>query len=752
MLKAIVNLLKQIKLSDKEQGTQSLLSSSQLPQAELNELIMLFKTGLHAKLELQALFLAERYPDCGLVWKVLGISLQLQGKDALPALIKAQRLLPEDAEAHYNLAVALSAQPQDAIANYLRALQINPEYPEAHYNLGNILNELGRFDDAIVHYRRALELKPNFAEAYCNLGLVLAATGQFDDAATHYRRALALKPDFAEAHCNLGAALTERGRLDEAATSYDHALQINPLNAKAYAGLAVVLKLLGRVDRAVVSYHRALEIEPDNAETLYNLGIALAYIGQLDSAVASYIRAIEIDPTHANAHNNLSLALMDLGQLDNALASCRRALEIKPDLANAHSNLLLIHNYLPDQTPTLQFEEAQRFEGLTVQHASPYTEWHNTPEPGRCLRVGIVSADLRAHPVGYFIDDVIAALVSKATNRIEIHGYSNHLYADAVTERIKASCHSWHSVAGLTDERLSRLIHDSGIDILIDLAGHTAGNRLPIFAWKPAPVQATWLGYLATTGMKSMDFLIADSWVLPKTEEIYFTEKILRLPESYICFTSPNVEVPVSPLPASTNEFVTFGSFNNLTKMNDAVVALWAEVLTAAQGSRLLLKTYQLREASVRQNTIARFAAQGIDSSRLILEGPVSSRAEHLATYARMDIALDPFPYPGITTSVEALWMGVPFLTLAGERFASRQGIGILMNAGLAEWIADSPSDYVAKAISYSGDLQRLAALRKQLRNQLASSPLFDSPRFACHLEAGLRDMWTNWCNQQTER
>ena len=362
--------------------------------------------------------------------------------------------------------------------------------------------------------------------------------------------------------------------------------------------------------------------------------------------------------------------------------------------------------------------------------------------------MGLLSGDLHDHPVGYFVEGILSQLTSNPSAKLVLIAYHNHFYTDALTVRIKACCQGWHSTMGVSDEALSKRIRDDGIDILIDLSGHTARNRLPLFAWKPAPVQVSWLGYFATTGVAAIDYLIADPWTMPETEEAYFTEKIWRLPETRLCFTPPDVDVEVSPLPALSNDYITFGCFNNLAKMNDDVVALWARVLASVPGSRLFLKAKQFKDVSTQQNTIERFAAHGINADRLILEG-FESREKYLAAYHRIDIALDPFPYPGGTTSVEGLWMGVPVLTLAGERFLSRQGVGILMNAGLSEWVAADIDDYVTRAMSHSAGLQRLAALRKGLRQQVLVSPVFDAPRFARHFEAALRGMWQEWCNGQ---
>lgn len=683
---------------------------------ECSRLSSLFSAREYVELESRARLLIDKYPDSGFVWKALGLSLQMQGKDALPALRKATELLPSDAEAHCNLGNALrdAKQLDDALASCHRAIEIKPDFAMAHNNLGNVLQELGRLNDAVSSYRRAVKIKPDFAEAHSNLGDAMRHLGQFENAVASCHRALAIKPDFAMAHGNMGNVLRDLGKLDD----------------------------------AVACYRRALEIEPAFAEAHYRLGNALRDLGQLDNALASYRKALEIKPDFAVAHINLGNILADLGQLDDAINAYRRSLEIKPDFAVALNNLLLAHCYRSDQSAAISLAEARYFGDLVEKQARPYKSWRNAPDPARCLRVGLVSGDLRQHPVGDFIKGVLAELFAQATDRLEVHAYYNHSFADAVTGQIRDCCHGWHSVVGLSDEALAQRIHDDNIDILLDLSGHTANNRLPMFAWKPAPVQCTWLGYLATTGVSAIDYLIADLFTLPETEEKHFTEKIWRLPETYLCFTPPDTDMPVAPLPALANGYITFGCFNNLTKLSNEAVALWAKILQKTPGSRLILKARQLREVSVQQGIMDRFAAHGIGFERIVLKGSVP-QAEYLAPYQQVDIALDPFPYPGITTSIESLWMGVPVLTLAGDSFLSRQGVGILTNIGMHEWIATNADDYVARAISHARDLQRLADMRNGLRQRVLASPIIDAPRFARNFETALRGMWTQWCNRQ---
>ena len=548
-----------------------------------------------------------------------------------------------------------------------------------------------------------------------------------------------------------GNAIEQDGRIEAAMQRYEAAVRLAPNLARAHLNRGNVLLETGDVDGALEAYATALAKDPDYAGAHYNMGNACVRASRREAALAAYRKAIALKPDFADAEAALGAVLEDLGQLGAAAASYRRALAIKPDYAEVHSNLLFLHNYLADQSPMAMLAEARRFGELAARRARPYRAWPNVPESARCLRVGLVSGDLRNHPVGYFAEGALAAMASLAHDRLELFAYPTHASTDAVTERIKACCRGWRPAAGLPDERLAHLIREDRVDILIDLSGHTLHNRLPMFAWKPAPVQVTWLGYFATTGVAEMDYLIADPWTLPQSEEGSFTERIWRLPETRLCFTPPDEHVEVTALPALRNGYITFGCFNHLTKVNDRVVTRWAELLAALPDSRLFLKSAPIAETSLRQDIVDRFAARGIGANRLILEG-AAPRAAYLAAYQRVDIALDPFPYPGGATTVEALWMGVPVLTLAGKSFVSRQGVGLMMNAGLPEWVAIDGDDYVGRAVSLGSDLRRLASLRERLRGQVLSSPIFDAPRFAGHLEAALRGMWQAWCRQRQDR
>ncbi|MES2099509.1 MAG: tetratricopeptide repeat protein [Pseudomonadota bacterium] len=610
---------------------------------------------------------------------------------------------------------------------------------------GNSLERAGEFDSALQAYEAAVREAPNWPRAHLNHGNVLLAMGDAPGCLAAYERALTHDPNYVGAHFNLGNAYLRMGRLDAALNSYVEAVRLDREFADAHVAIGCVLEDLGRVQEAIASYELALAIEPGYAPVHSNLANALKRASRFCDAVQSHRRALELDPSLVQAHNNLGNALQDLGQLDEAEDSYRRALALKSDDVDTRSNLLFSHNYRAKHPPAVLFAEAKAFGDVVALGARRYTAWRGTPDPSRCLRVGLVSGDLRGHPVGYFLESVVAALKAEAANRLQLIAYPTTRCDDSTAERIKTHCREWHPVQDLSDEALARRIHDDAIDILIDLSGHTAHNRLPVFAWKPSPLQINWLGYFATTGVAEIDYLIADPWTVPESQAAYFTEKIWRLPETRLCFTPPDSSPAPDELPAMGGAVLTFACFNNLTKVGDAVIAVWARVLAAVPASRLLLKSPQLGEAQVRERIVAGFARHGIDADRLVLEG-LTPRFDYLAAYRRVDIALDPFPFTGGTTTAESLWMGVPVLTLAGESFLSRQGVGLLMNAGLHDWIANDVDQYVSLAVAHAADLDRLAALRKSLRRRLIASPIMDARRFAGHFEAALRAMWQQWC------
>jgi protein O-GlcNAc transferase len=537
----------------------------------------------------------------------------------------------------------------------------------------------------------------------------------------------------------LGAALQSQGK--DALTAFRKAAELMPDDAENHLTIAAILQELGQLDEAVESLMLAIKLNPGLAEAHYNVGNIMSEAGQLEAAVVCYRNALSIDPKSTVAYSNLGAALLELGQLDEALSCCRRALELDPYLMLLRSNLLCLLNYT-DQTPQVRLEEARKYGQIAAQIVMSsgthrYASWKCPPQQGR-LRVGMVSSDLRGHPVGHFLEGLLGQIDQ---SRIELIAYSANLHNDELTDRIKPFFSAWKPIHQLDDYAAAQLIHEDAIHILLDLAGHTGHNRLPLFAWKPAPVQVTWLGYFATTGLAEMDYLLADHIGVPEARRGDFTESVRYLPDTRLCFTPPRASPEVSGLPARQKGHITFGCFQNLSKVGDAVLELWGRVMQVLPGARLRWQCKQLDEEAVQHRQLQRLEHYGIETSRVSLHGN-SSREEYLAAHGEVDMILDTFPYTGGTTTCEALWMGVPTLTIAGGNLLARQGASLLTAAELPDWIALNKDEYVEKAIAFGNDMDRLASLRAGLRSQVAASTLFDAKRFARNFENALHELW----------
>jgi predicted O-linked N-acetylglucosamine transferase (SPINDLY family) len=685
-------------------------------------------------------------PDQAGALYLMGVVARQTGQHAAAAdyLGRAIAASPRVADYHFNLGLAYRAlgRLDDAAACHRRAIEIQPDHFEAHNNLGNVWNNQGRLDDAAACYRRALEIAPGVAEVYANLAGVLAAQEKLDEAADCCRRAVELKPDLADLHYNFGNVRLAQGRFDEAAACYRRALELRPDYAVADMNLGTVLSQQGNTDQATACYRRALELQPDLAGAHNNLGNLLKAQGAFDEALACFHRALQLDPEYAEAHNNLGNLLSEQGRPAAAMVCYQRAIEARPAYGDALGNALLCEQYLPGVTPGRLAEAHARWER---QFAAPLrAAWRphaNSRDPDRALRCGFVSADFRHHPVGNFLIRTLEALRAEAA---EIVCYSDVLLNDDLTARIARTAHTWREVRTLSHQALAEQIRADRIDILFDLAGHTAGNRLLTFARKPAPLAITWIGYEGTTGLAAMDYLIADELLIPPGDESCYCEKVLRMPGGYVCYDPPRAAAEVGPLPAREPGGVTFASFNNLAKIGPEVIDLWAAILRRVPHARLVLKYRGLDRGSTRDRYAAEFVQRGIEAGRLELQG-WSGYREMLALYNRVDIALDPFPFSGSVTTCEALWMGVPVITWPGATFAGRHSLTHLANVGLGETVARDPAHYVELAVELAGDRPRLTALRAGLRGRMAASSLCDGPRFAANLMAVLRGAWRQW-------
>lgn len=627
----------------------------------------------------------------------------------------------------------------EAESEYRKATKADPGSAEAFFKLGNVKTRQSLLADAEACYRKAIAIAPDYVKALYNLANTLKRQSRLPEAEVAYRSAIEVQPDFAAAHINLGVLLEEQARFAAAEACYRGALELVPDDSTVLINLGNVLKAQKRFDAAEAAYLQALLVRPDHANAAINLGNMYKARGQADDALMLYRKTLEFAPGNADIFNNLACILVDQGSIDEARHCFRMAVAARPNYVEARSSLLFLANYADEDSPDASIKAARDYgRMIDGRVAARHTNWRPHTPPTR-LRLGLVSADFRNHPVGFFLDGVLSHLDPE---RIEVFAYPTLVADDEMRARLESLCTAWKPIVDMNDEAAASMIHDDGVQILIDLGGHTKHARLSLFAWKPAPVQASWLGYCATTGITTMDYYIADAWTLTATEEQHFTEKVWRLPESYLCYAPSATAPPVASPPAQGGAPFTFGSFNNLAKMGPPVIGLWARVLSAVPGSRLFLKNAQLKSPEARRRLIDAFAAHAIDDDRLIVEADVPSHGEHLAAYRRVDIALDTFPYNGVTTSAEALWMGVPVLTLAGERFLARQGLGLLMNAGLSDWVAFNPDDYVAKAVAGAANLQALVRLRARMRERLQASAGFDAPRFARHFEDALWKMW----------
>lgn len=603
----------------------------------------------------------------------------------------------------------------------------------------------GRLAQAEADYQQVLHFCPDHVAALDGLGAIALQERQWQLAADLIGRAMALAPSAGMA-CNLGMALSALGRTDAALASYRQALALEPALPEAHLNLGVLWQDQGRWDAAEACYRAALQARPHYADALDNLGSVLNLLGQLGEARTCFEQAVALRPQHAPSHNNLGNLLRQLGLLEESIASYRRGLDCDPGYEVCYSNMLLAMSHA-EQTSAESMADASREYGR--RFADPLRRrrrWNNTRDPERRLRIGYVSADLRAHAVSFFLAPLLAA---HDRSQFELYAYANQASNDVVTEQLRAQFDHWRSIVAMDDERAAELIESDQIDILVDLSGHTAGQRLLVFARKPAPLQVTWLGFPATTGVSAIDYRLTDPYGDPPglTEHLY-SETLLRLPAIFCCYRPPDSEVaPAQSMPCAAGRLFTFGCLNNFAKVTDNAIGVWSRLLMAVPGSRLLLEIRGVDEGPIRAAVEHRFAACGIAADRLMLVP--RAPCNQYVLYREIDLALDPFPCNGGTTSFDALWMGVPFVAMAGRHFAARMGVTILHNMALGELVADDEDHYVRIATGLAQDRLRLQALRAGLRERFLASPLVDGAAFGAQVDAAFRHIWRQWCAQQ---
>lgn len=631
-----------------------------------------------------------------------------------------------------------------AEALYREILARDPESPGALLGLGTIALQVGQYQLAAELLGRAAARAPRDPAAHANLGEAYRNLRRLDEAVASFRRALVLQPRLPAALNNLAHALAAQGRFDEAIASCRQAIAVQPVFANAYNNLGICLAGAGQLHEATASYRQALSLDPGHADAHNNLGGVLARLRQLDEALACFERAATLRPASAVVHDNIGGIRKEQGRLDDALASYRRALALQPDYAEAHSDLIFVLHYRFGDDRAVIAEELGRW---NERHARPLARLlrphGNDRSPERRLRIGYVSPDFRSHPVGWFLRPLLAAHDRRS---FEVFCYANVPRADRLTDEFRSQADAWRDIAWLSDEQVADQIRTDAIDILVDLALHTERNRLLVFAQKPAPIQATYLAYAGSSGLDTIDYRISDPFLDPPDQPgIAGPEQPFRLPTTYWCYRPVIQPAPaVTPLPAAAAGYVTFASLNNFGKVTPAALGAWCRVLAALPNSQLLLHT-QFGEHRSQLHRF--FAERGVSPTRvrLVEHLPVE---QYFALYQSIDIGLDPFPFAGGTTTCDALWMGVPVVTLAGPTPVSRGGLSLLANVGLEALAATSGDDYVARAVELARDLPRLAGIRASLRETMSRSPLTDVPRFARDLESAYRTMWRRWCTE----
>jgi len=614
-------------------------------------------------------------------------------------------LAAESARAARLLATGKAAE---AVQIYTTILAGHPTNASIHFNLACALQGAGRQLDAIAHYLAALQIQPHMVSAANNLANVFMAMDRPDDAATYFRMALAGDPNHANALVCLGGLLFNAGQNEEA------------------------LELL---ERAVQRY-------PDNFNARMLLAQAYDKAGWCDKADAHLAAAVLLKPSDANVRNNIGTRTLSAGRTADAVREIEHAVTLDPTAAAFHSNLILSRLYLPSLSAADHLAEArswnERHGKPRARRLAPPT---NTREPERVLKVGYVSADFYRHPVGFFMNGPLA---NHDRTLFKIHCYSAGR-PDAYSEQLHHKGDLWRDIRRASDDDLARIVRQDGIDILVDLAGHTAANRLPAFALRLAPIQIVGGGHTGTTGLDAIDYLISDRFETPDGFERFYSEKLLRMPHDYTCYTPPVYAPAVNDLPVGRNGAITFCCFNNISKLNPEVVSVWADIMAQVPRSRLKIEARPLRQVSVRDHLLKMFTDAGITGERILLGGG-APHEQFLDFYLYADIALDPFPYSGGLTTLESLWMGVPVVTLPGESFASRHSLSHLSNVGLTELVARDRDEYVRLAVELANDWERLADIRNGLRTRMANSPLLDAKGYTRALEKAYREVWRAWC------
>ncbi len=679
----------------------------------------------------------------------------------------------QDGRVHFELATLLheAEKPLEAIQHYREAAALEPQNAVVFFNMGVALELLGNESEALQAYETAIALQADYVDAYGHLGALYLEKENFSEAEQWLLAGQAIQPqalsvlkglarlyrvtqrpreyqqyldqimrleDFsAESLNSFATEMINQHLYAQAESCCLKALEKDPENPYVLANMGLIEGARQGYDKACQYYDQALQQLPDAKVIASNYSVVLRQMERFDQAITCLEKVLDNHPEFIGGHVNLANIYLDMGQVEKAIEILKQALVLAPGDVMALTNLLFCNSYVNTLSHDENLSYASQLGASIMQHALPYDSWYVHAQEQR-LRIGLVSADLIKHPVAYFLHQWLQQFDA---SRLEIYAYSSDGCEDAFSQELKALCNQWRSLAGLTDAQAAKQIREDGIHILLDLSGLSRGHRLSIFAYKPAPVQANWLGYWGTTGLPAMDYVIADPVSMDAQVAMQFTEQAAYLPHTRMCFAIPDYDIAVNDLPALATGAVTFGCFQKYSKVNDDVLACWGKILQALPSARLYWQTRAFNDARVRQEASAWLQKHGIAAERCTLSGGVS-RGEYLKNHHQIDMILDTFPFTGGTTTCEALWMGVPTLTLLGDTLIARQGASFMTAAGLPDWVADSREEYIRKAVAFASDPDALAALRAGLRAQVIASPLMNGVQFAHDFEQLLFSLW----------
>lgn len=629
----------------------------------------------------------------------------------------------------------------DAEACYRKGILEDARDSICYSNLGFVLVEQCRWEEAARMLGHAIALNPADADAHFLLGNIARDRRDWNRAARCYQTALSINPDFALCRSELSLVFVQSGQLHDARKVLDEGPGVDSATPQYHFFKACLHLSSGEFDAAIESFETAKRMLPHHPDILWGLGWAQLKRNDALSALKTAFQILELQPNNARAYDLKAIAYQLTGQHDLAINSFRKAIGVNPEYLSAHQNLLSALGYFASTSPLDYLEEAQQFAEKLRARAQPYASWpcNEVANSSRPLRVGFVSGDLRHHSVSMFLDNVLPFLNPQDITCI---AYSNALIEDAFSEHLKPMFSEWTQITFMADDELAKKIHDDHIDVLVDLSGHTAQNRISVFAWRPAPVQVSWLGYWASTGLAEVDYILVDRVSVREEEAQFYTEKLWYLPDTRLCFSQPATSNPMvsGVAPSLRLGYVTFGSFQSISKITSAALEVWSQLLKKLPSSRLRLQSMPLSFHDCTSHMRERLHAAGIDLNRVDLVGAMS-RDAYLNAYADVDLVLDTFPFPGGATTAEALWMGVPTVTLAGNSLLARQGESMLRCVGLADWVATDEQHYIHLVLEKVGNPLALSALRASLREIALASPLFDGATFAKNLTYALQRM-----------